>query len=228
MKATGFVAIETLLGEELLDRWIGHIDHEVVSEFPPDAVQGGGLLNEARLIISQIVASLPSDTWIGRCEKIQWSLFTLKPTAADEYPGRRDQLTQVSPYPELHQCIFNSSAFDSVRFSRCGEIFAFVKIDGKEGLPDWGFKDREDIEKALQAGLEATGLGSMIGGGNGLRYCYVDLALLDVIRAVPVIREVLARGGVSTRSWLLFSDRDFSEEWIGIYPESPPPPLEIE
>jgi len=34
------------------------------------------------------------------------------------------------------------------------------------------------------------------------------------------------RGGVSTRSWLLFFDDNLASEWVGVFPESPPPPME--
>jgi hypothetical protein len=65
----------------------------------------------------------------------------------------------------------------------------------------------------------------VIGGGSGLRYAYIDLALLDVKRAVPVIRQVLSDCRAPLRSWLLFHDDDLAAEWIGIYRQTPPPPL---
>jgi len=224
-RKTGFIAIETLLGEEMLDRWVGLIDHETTPQFPPEAVNAIDMLGKFRGAITQIVTSLPSEPWLGRTSGCEWSLFKLKPNQRIEYPGRQDQLTQTTAFPELHRCLLNGVPFESARFSRCGETFAYVKIDGAEGVPSWGFKDRKDIEKSLLSALEAAGVGTMIGGGNGLRYCYVDLALLDVPKAIPCIRQALARGGVSTRSWLLFADRDYCAEWIGIFPESPAPPM---
>ncbi len=225
MKATGYVGLESLLGEELVDRWIGGIECELVPKFPTDAVPGIELLDTTRRMIARLVDKLRAKRWAGSPEEFKWAVLSMEPEAAEDYPRRTDQFTQISAYPNIHECLFNGIPFDSVRFSRCGEMFAFVKIDGAEALPDWGFENRESIENALRAGLESVGLGTVIGGGNGLRYCYVDLALVDVMRAVPIIREVLARGGVSTRSWLFFSDADLSSEWIGIYSDSPSPPL---
>ncbi len=217
--------MESLLGEEMLDKWIGYIEHETVAEFPAEAVHANQVLVRLRAIIGQIVNGLPSAPWMGRMSNQQWSLIKLEPKQLDDYAGRGDQLTQISAWPELHRALLTNDAFYSARFSRCGETFAYVKIDGAEGLPDWGFRDREDIEKSLLQALESAGVGTMIGGGNGLRYCYADLALVNITKAIPIIREALARGGVSTRSWLLFADRDYSAEWIGIYPESPVPPM---
>lgn len=227
MRPTGFVAIETLLGEELLDRWIGGIDYERADPFPPEACHGRDLLARARNVVDGLTHALPSAPWIGRAEECSWTAFKLEPKKADEYPGRKDQFTQISACPELHQCFFSGAPLDSTRFSRCDEVFAFVKVDGSEKLPDWGFKDRSEVEDALIASLEAAGLGTVIGGGMGLRYSYVDLALLDVQKAVPAIREALIRGGIPVRSWLLFFDRDYADEWVGIHSETPPPPRAI-
>jgi hypothetical protein len=219
--------METLLGEELLDRWIGYIDHEVVEEFPAGIVEADNLLKSVRRVVDEITASLADKPWIGRSQEAEWAAFRLEPQENNaDYPKRKDQLTQISAIPDLHQCVFSSNGFDSVRFSKCGETFAYVKIDGADGLPEWGFKDRAEIEEALIAALETSQLGTVVGGGNGRRYCYIDLSLLDVNKAVSVIRETLARGGVSIRSWLLFFDSDYSAEWIGVFPDSPPPPME--
>jgi len=223
IRNTAFIAIENLLGEEMLDHWIGNIENETVPVFPSTAIQGDKMLDGLRTTVAGIVGKLPAEPWIGRMGKQQWSLLSMEPKKLPDYPGRQDQLTQISPWPDLHQSLLIAKNFHSARFSRCGETFAYLKIDGSEGLPAWGFQDRGDIENALSEALEGAGCGAMIGGGNGLRYCYVDLALLDVSKAIPVIREALARGGVSPRSWLFFSDCDYAAEWVGIYPESPAP-----
>jgi hypothetical protein len=70
--------------------------------------------------------------------------------------------------------------------------------------------------------------GCCIGGGSGLRYSYIDLALTDLVRGVPFVREVLARLQAPPRTWLLFHDDDLAEEWVGVYPHTPAPPRETE
>lgn len=227
-KATGFVALETLLGEELLDRWIGYIDHEQVDEFPSNCIPAENVLAAVRRVVTEIQSKLPSDVWSEHVDEVEWSLCKLKPAQeSTDHPKRRDQVSQVSAYPELHKCALNNVPFDSVRFSNCDETFVYIKIDGSEGLPEWGFADRGEIEDALITALGGCNLGTVIGGGTGLRYTYIDLALMDVNKAVPVIRETLWRGGVSLRSWLLFFDSYLEDEWIGIFSDSPPPPLEM-
>ena len=51
------------------------------------------------------------------------------------------------------------------------------------------------------------------------------MALTDVNRAVQIIRNCLAQGRAPLRSWLLFLDDEFAHEWVGIYPQTPPPPM---
>jgi hypothetical protein len=67
-------------------------------------------------------------------------------------------------------------------------------------------------------------VGAVLGGGTGLRYAYIDLALADISAALPVIRGCLRNLQIPKRSWLQFFDATLSQEWIGIYDDSPMPP----
>src|SRR5207302_9767222 len=117
-----------------------------------------------------------------------------------------------------------SAPFYSQRFSRCKETFAYVKLDGAHRRPGSQAEDRGAIEDALDAALARDGLGVHVGGGTGLRYSYIDLALTDLDRGVERARKVLRKQGVDERSWILFFDADLAAEWVGVYPETPPPP----
>ena len=66
--------------------------------------------------------------------------------------------------------------------------------------------------------------GCVIGGGTGLRYSYIDLALADVDAAIPLITRRLRAGKIPRRTWLLFFDAPLAHEWIGIYGDTPVPP----
>ena len=67
-------------------------------------------------------------------------------------------------------------------------------------------------------------LGCQIGGGTGLVYSYVELALTDVDAALRRIRQRLRAGRMPIRTWVLFHDSDLCGEWVGIYDDAPPPP----
>ena len=112
--------------------------------------------------------------------------------------------------------------FYSERFSRHGESFCYLKIDGSEGLDqDGGFSDRGSIEEAIDEVLIPARAGCVIGGGTGLRYSYIDVALSDAAAAIPLIRRRLRAGKIPWRTWLVFFDAPLAHEWVGIYGGTP-------
>jgi hypothetical protein len=232
-----FVATETLLGEEILDTWIGAIE---VGAFRP---RGGlarmfgrgkdrptGLIPLERLketvdaLIGGIQDQLPAEPHFRWAADSGWSAIELKPSQADDYPERTDLYVAITATQELWMAAHSGRPFCSQRFSRCGEVFAYVKLDGSEGLEGSRFADRTEIEDALNAALGKEALGGTIGGGTGVRYSYIDLALTDLRRGVEAVRSVLRDGRVPRRSWILFFDADLCGEWVGIYDATPPPP----
>jgi len=132
-------------------------------------------------------------------------------------------LTCITCHPDLISATFSEAPFFSERFSRCDETFCYVKIDGAD-ISEMKFNDREDLEEIVKKVLEADNLGALIGGGTGLRYSYLELAVTDVDRAAAAIRSALQQGNVPDRSWILFHDAHLANEWIGICHNSPAPP----
>jgi hypothetical protein len=125
----------------------------------------------------------------------------------------------------MWQNAHSSVPFDSIRFSRCGETFCHVKIDGTEGLDEEKFADKAEIEDALDEALRDQEIGCVIGGGTGLKYSYVDLALVDVDRGAEIVKRVLRGGNIPKRTWILFFDTDLQARWIGVWDGAPPPPM---
>jgi hypothetical protein len=39
------------------------------------------------------------------------------------------------------------------------------------------------------------------------------------------VRKALRKLKVPERSWILFFDADLGAEWVGVYPETPEPPI---
>jgi hypothetical protein len=52
------------------------------------------------------------------------------------------------------------------------------------------------------------------------------LELIDAwwVEFTSRVADVLGRGGVNPRTWILFFDDVLSGEWIGLPPDTPPPP----
>jgi hypothetical protein len=126
--------------------------------------------------------------------------------------------------PEVCSAFFSDPSFYSERFSRSGERFCYLKIDGSESAETMRFQSREEIEDALNSELKPAGLGGVVGGGTGLRYSYIDLALTDVEKATAIVRQVLQGGRIPRGTWLLFYDCEWQDEFIPIWQETPSPP----
>lgn len=224
-----FVAAETLLGEKLLDRWVGTIDM-VDDGNPVEYAQRFLPLDRLKPTFDSLVdslrAQLPDEPYAAFVDDGQWALLKLEPEEARDYPERYDLLTCVTCNPDLIGATFANSPFYSERYSRCKETFCYIKIDGTTDSPEMGFHDREDMEEAARNALQAQDVGGLIGGGTGLRYSYIELALTDVERGTTAIRRAMREGNVPRRSWILFHDAELANEWIGIYDDSPAPPME--
>lgn len=239
-----FVALESLLGEQCLDNWIGAIE---VSPLPrakgimglfgrkSGELPGYYPLDRLKDTVEALIGSIkeqvparPHYQWVSDDETIneaEWTLWELKPDEAEDYPEQQDIFVGRSVNAELWTTAHSGSIFCSERFSRCGETFVYVKLDGSQGLDPEGFADKSEIEDALDAVLKPVELGCCMGGGTGRRYSYIDMALTDVDKAIPLIRKRLQEGKAPLRSWIQFFDSDLSAEWVGIYDETPPPPM---
>jgi len=238
-RKNAFVVSEAILGEEILDKWIGCIEAKSLP-------QSGGLSRLFRkpgkteprhlalerlkptidAIISSVKEQLPDKPlYLAKLagELTDGVVIKMQSDPADDYPRKDDLITVLSLDSQLWQALHASAPFYSERYSRHGETFCYVKIDGSEGLDEEGFPDRGSIEDALDEVLTEAQAGCVIGGGTGLRYSYIDLALADVEASVPVITGRLRSGKVPKRSWLLFFDAPLAHEWVGVYDDSPAP-----
>lgn len=233
-----FVAAESLLGEEILDHWIGAIEvapiprwsglKSLVGKGPktsPGVVPLDRLRATAESLIGGLIDQLPPGPHSERFDEAEWTMWEMDPVRADDYPAQQDMIVGMSINPELWVAVRSDRCFASRRFSRCGEMFCYLKVDGQEGLGEGGFADRAAIEDALNQVLIPAKLGCVIGGGTGIRYSYVDFALMDPDRAIAAIRDRLRTGQIPLRSWIQFFDDDLAAEWVGIHDETPPPPL---
>lgn len=234
-----FIATETLLGEELLDHWIGEISVEPL----PKASLLGGLLggkskptnllpldrlyDTVHAVIRSVTEQLQPQPLYQTIESQQWAVYEMQPEQADDYFDRDDILVGGTINPKLAEAMQSSQAFFSGRFSRAGERFCYVKIDGGNEDIQERFQRRGDFEDAINAALIPAKAGCHVGGATGLRYTYVDVALTDVRRGIEGIRQAL-QPLVGLRTWILFHDADLCGEWIGLHPNSPPPPLRHE
>jgi hypothetical protein len=220
-----FVATETLLGEEILDHWIGAIEVAPLDNGPEEPQGIRDLKCVVDGLIESVKSHLPEVPYYRLPNDTRWSVFELTPKEAEDYPHQRDMFVGTTMIKPMWRNAHSNHSFDSERFSRHGEVFCYLKIDGSNGLEGSKFADKGEIIDAVDPALRREEVGCYVGGGTGLRYSYLDLALTDVGRAVDVIKCVLREGSISKRTWIQFFDTDLQAEWIGIWDGAPPPPM---
>ncbi len=220
------VAVETIFGEENLDKWVG-----VIEPLSAEQADQSGLkfLSSDRAaetfeaLRMSMIEQLPEIPWAHDDENDKWALMQREAVQADDYAAQDDVITCVTCNPDVIATAFSSRVFTSERFGRNREIFAYVKIDGNDP-GDMAYGDREEIEAAVRVALENERIGGLVGGSQGLRYVYIEFGTTNMTKAISCIRSALQKGKVPRRSWILFHDSILSAEWIGIYPDTPAPP----
>jgi len=225
-----FVATETLMGEQVLDNWIGTIGL-IDGESPPGARSLPLARAQATVaaVIRGLLDQLPATKTADISVQEGWATVKLQPPEeADDFPARSDLMIAVTHDVELFQAMHSGQPFASGCHSKLGEHFCYLKLDAADAGEDGIVEFRGRFEDALNPALLEAKVGCCMGGGSGLRYSYIDLALTDIKRATPIIRQTLAEQQAPPRSWLLFHDDDMAAEWIGIYGQTPPPPQDNE
>jgi len=221
-----FIASETLFGEEYLDKWIGAIEVTRTREKRSATLER--LQPSVQSLIDAMRDQLPEQPCYKVLEMAEWSGLELKPDEKEEYAGRDDQIFVTTMHPKMWQASRQDSLFFSERFSRHGETFCYLKIDGEDADPKERLDRRVAFEEALNAELVKSDLGGHIGGGMGVRYGYIDLALMDIQRSIPILRKIAREQELPKRSWLQFFDCYLSAEWVGLWQDSPCPPVASE
>ncbi len=224
---------EAIVGEEAFVRWVGEIDVEPLDRGPaPDAYLGLSQLRGTVIGLIQTLTNLLPDHALHRQDPPrQWPSFRYKPTPAADYPRQDDLAVGRSIVPKVRKAAFGDGPgrppklpFYSTSFSRCGETFCYLKID----LPDVSVEQRRkrkyQIEEPVDAELRRAGAGCVVGSSTGLRYIYLDLAIMDVKQALAVLAPVLRPLQLPERTWLLFYDTELADEYIGLLPGSGAPP----
>ncbi len=232
--AAAELCVESLLGERIFDDWIGAVRVAAMPRGGPLRVvseDGGGaeklplaeLSPTVRAAIEGLIGGLPAEPPSAPPPDAEgWTLFEAEPMAASDYSAQDDLAFATTCAPELLKCFLEGAPFSSRRFSRSGELFAYLKLESG-GAGEERLSFRTDLEDAIAAELPPSA-GRVIGNGLGVRYVYLDLALADLDAAVATVTAAARRLRVPERSWLLFCDSDWADEWIGLWDATPPPP----
>jgi hypothetical protein len=227
--------VTTLLGEAVADDWIDQVTlepapHGGALSVLQSAPESGSYFALAELSAAVtaaargLYAGLPAEPlWASGGEQ-RWTLLELDVDPSEDYARQADVALCSTFMPEMLRCYLYGSPFSSLRFSRHGEIFVYLKhANGQGGARD-ALAARRVLEDALDAALVMERCGRVVGSGMGVVYSYVDFALSSLERALDVIRTIAGRVGLPPRSWLLFCDSALSDDWAAVHPAAPPPP----
>jgi hypothetical protein len=231
VELAAFVATESVLGESLLDRWIGTIDVQPLASDGPRgecsrAIAFARMQPTVEAIIGSLVDQLPEQPCYRYVADAKWSSYELHPSDQSNSSARNDLCVAISARPDVFEALHGGSPFYSDTHSKCGETFCYLKIDGAGEPMSVRARLREDIEAAIDRCLIPRQLGSVIGGGTGVRFSYIDLALTDVRAAHEALRWFSQQDLLPPASWLLFCDTELACEWLPLASSGPPPGIE--
>jgi hypothetical protein len=225
-----------VLGEARVSDWLGELGVVPAPRGGPLAVvqsQASGEenffpLSELRAAfeaaITGLYLGLPE---LPLCEvggEQRWTLLELEVERAADYAAQDDAVLASTFMPEMLKCFLSGSSFASCRFSRHGELFAYLKFRQRPRDLRAGLAARRVLEDAIDAALVTERAGRVVGSGLGVLYAYVNFALSDLERGVTAVRSVGRRVGLPEQSWILFCDNALEAEWVGLRPGAVPPP----
>jgi hypothetical protein len=218
-QAQSQIAIETLIGEGAVNEWIGTVSvlEADQHELPLETCQTAFAAE-----LKDIVSKRPTTLYADRAATSPWTSFSNEPDQSADYAAQFDLTAASCMDQELWQACHGTGLFHSSHFSGL-ECFCYLKIDRAGYLPGWTIDDREHLSGLIDDALRPLHLGGSIGGATGLRYSYIDLALTDWQRAMQVIRRILVANHLPERTWLLFYDSVWCNEWVGLNAASPAP-----
>lgn len=227
------VLAETVLGEEILDKWVGNIYTRakrdtrlktIMRVVRPDVLKMTktkivDLPKSVETIIGQIKDELPNKP-LWQFDSQTFTVDTVSPDESDEKTPSR--LTTVTIVPNISLSVQSRVSFHSCAFSKFGEIYCYIKIIDADSPLDNPAKYSE-FELYLDQKLRQAKIGCATGSGVGVDAAYIDLMLADVRAAIPVLQKASKKFKLPEKSWLLFHDLYWKDEWVGMTEHSPLP-----
>lgn len=214
-----FLITEMVIGEEELEFWANFIstkaDPTIIEGGPTEIVQQ--FSSSYLAAKAEILSRLPERPYFELPEPETVTSYQL---AKDAASGLR--FTGHNGVPAFYSILFEAPRFASQRLSKFGEKFCYIQFFGDERFIETDI--RTSIDDTLIAELGEAKVGTVFGGGLGVpSNVYIDLCLLDVDAAIPILRRVTQAFGVPRNAKLRFYDPDWVNEWVGMYPDTNAP-----
>lgn len=221
------------LGEEASEKFVNCVWtakrrglKALIGKLEEQEIQIRDLNSSFKALYKQLFEQLPDKPLIDTIdlESSARSVISLKKNVLpSSSPPTR--VSCVSFLPQVFIAAISHNRFFSECHSKFGETFCYLKLTRPSAIED-ALHYRARIEDATDAALRERGVGCVVGGGWGPWHDFIELALTDVIQAIPILRGIASQLSLARNSWLLFYDLHLAEEWVGLYSESPAPKLE--
>jgi hypothetical protein len=227
--------VSLVLGEARAEDWLGDVSLVAAPRGGPlRVVQTGGdasnffplheLAATFEAAIAGLYAGLPPEPLWQQGGEQRWVLLELDVERADAFPAQSDVALASTFLPEMLKCFLSGAPFASARFSRAGELFAYLKTEERLRDPRQALSARRVLEDALDAALVGEHAGRVVGSGMGVVYSYVDFGFHALDRALSVVTTVARRVGLPEKSWIQFCDTPLAAHWVPIHAGTPAPP----
>jgi|GEM_PF-6602122 hypothetical protein len=160
----------------------------------------------------ELLASLPATPYfkqdLGKTEEVHFS-------------GKK-RLSMKTPTKKLAETLGAGGRFHNVQFSKNGERFAYLKIPAAKDLQS--IDKVEALAKELDSELRKAQAGCVFGVGiESPDIVYVDFALADLDKAVPVLKSFSESHKFAHDSALRFYDCQWQNEWIAMFDNTKKP-----
>jgi hypothetical protein len=231
-----------LLGDQLMNHWVCNVSTVAQPKPSPLRLLGAEhqrlplslaeLMPSVEAAVRGIDQGLPEHPCHTHCEQAEWVMFECEqgnPSASAEPAS--DLLMACTMRPEMLKWHLQGGEFSSRRFSRCGEHFCYLKLEGGPDVAE-DAERRVQLEEQLDRWLVPGRLGCVVGGGPGRNHQYVLLALTELDHAITLLGRQLSQvlgaskasggGGFGGKSWMLFCDSEWRQEWVGFGHSGPP------
>ncbi len=200
-----FLFLDEALGEYGTKWWIGRIsfgDDRLADSFP---------LSELPEYVEEIKASRG---WRKFPPGESTLLFTMKRPARPF--ARGDLMTLSTMAPHLFYDYEDAEGQLADPFKGQGADYIYIRIPNEFLEPGKEIEQRTALEDALDEVLRENGSGRSIGGGQGVRCCYVDLLIYDGRKSLDLVMGAFPARDFPKGAAIAYFAKEKADQVIGL------------
>ena len=176
--------------------------------------------------ITGLYAGLPDKPLWSMGGELLWTMLEASAERADDYPAQDDLLLASTYLPEMLKCFLGGAPFSSNRFSRHGELFAYLKVESSSRIRASPCR-RGAFSKTLSTRRSSASAQDAWSGADSefATPTWISRSTTSITPSESC-STVARRVGLPERCWVLFCDSELEDEWAPVHPNGPAPPRE--